>query len=113
MRKYNTQNSKKAKRKKWKRMFLSKTFRIVLICLTLFFFSVYIVKKSSMATRGYKISELKQRIDKLENENERIQVKIARKKSLKSITKRLDEDQYRPIQNLEYNSLEGTAVAQK
>ncbi|PSO44639.1 MAG: hypothetical protein BRC22_02280 [Parcubacteria group bacterium QH_9_35_7] len=73
MRKYNTQNSKKAKRKKWKRMFLSKTFRIVLICLTLFFFSVYIVKKSSMATRGYKISELKQRIDKLENENERIQ----------------------------------------
>jgi len=66
-----------------------------------------------MATRGYKISELKQRIDKLENENERIQVKIARKKSLRSITKRLDEDQYRSIQNLEYNSLEGTAVAQK
>lgn len=113
MRKYSTQNSKKAKRLKWKRMFLSKTFRIILICLTLFFFTVYIVKKSSMATRGYKIAELKQKINKLEDKKERIQVKIARKKSLKSITQRIDRDEYVPVRNIEYNSLEGTAVAQK
>lgn len=113
MREYSTKNSRKAKRKRWKRFFLGTTFRLILIGLILLFSTMYIIETSSIAASGYKISSLKQKIEKLENKNQRLKVKIARKSSINSITDRIDQEEYVPIKNAEYISLEGTSVVKK
>ncbi|MFB6225814.1 MAG: hypothetical protein ABEJ02_00505 [Candidatus Paceibacteria bacterium] len=113
MRKYSTKNSKKAERIRWKRMFLSSTFRVVLIVLLLLFTTIYIVETSSTATSGYQISQLKQKIEKLENKNERLDVRIAQKRSLRNVTKRIDKEEFVPIKNIDYGTLQGTAVVKK
>lgn len=113
MRKYSTKNSKKAERIRWKRMLLSSTSRVALIALLLLFTTIYIVETSSTATSGYQISQLKQKIETLENENEMLDVKIAQKRSLRNVTERVDKDEFVPVKNVEYGTLQGTAVVKK
>lgn len=113
MRKYSTKNSPKAKRMKWKKMFLSTSFRVVLMVLIVLFGIVYLIKMNSVSTSGYKISKLNKKIDKLESQNRQIKVKIAQKKSLQNITKRVQKYNFVPANNLAYIETKDKAIVKK
>lgn len=113
MRKYSTKKSKKAKRTALKKMTMSATFRICLIAIIALFGVLYLIETSTVSTRGYKISNLKEKVKKLEQENRRLEVKIAEHRSMKSILARLDKDEFVKARNINYVETVGTAVARK
>jgi cell division protein FtsL len=114
MRKYSTKNSKKAKRLKWKKMFLSTTFRVVLLALIAAFGIIYLIEMNSISTSGYQISKLKNKINKLETKNRQLRVKIAQKKSLQSITKRVKKYDFIQADKIAYiETKDNKAIAKK
>lgn len=113
MRQYSTKNSKKAKRLKWKKMFLSTTFRVMLILVIAFFGVLYLVKVNSVSTSGYKISKLKSKINKLESKNRQLRVKIAQKRSLQNVTKRIEKLDFVKANKITYIKDKEKAIVKK
>jgi cell division protein FtsL len=96
-----------------KHLIFSTTFKISLIVFAMIFAVMYLIQVSSVSTKGYEISDLEGQIQELQQENQKLDYKIATYRSMKSIQERLQNTEMVPVNNVEYVTLVGTAVALK
>ncbi len=101
------------KKQKLTHFMVSASFRFGLIMFIGAFGFLYIWQINSVSTKGYEISDLEQQIKQLEQENRKIDVHIAEYSSMQSIQARLANADLVPVDNVEYITLVGTAVAQR
>jgi len=105
------QKTLREKKKAVKRWLLSTTCRALLIVLVTVFGVMYLMQTSSVSTKGYEISDLEGQLRGLEEENQRLEFKIATQRSMKSIQQRLQGTELVAANDVEYVTLVGTAVA--
>ena len=105
-----TMRQKKISEKRW---LMSKTTRVVLIFGIFLFSFLYLGQMNSVSTKGYAISDLEKEINNLEQENERLQFKIAKLGSLQNIQERMGGLQMVSVDNVEYLRMPGNFMALK
>lgn len=101
------------KRKSLQRMFVSTTFRTVLLGVILLFGMLYLFKINTVSAQGFVISDLETRIVELERENKKLDVQIASYRSVQSIESRLNGVGLVSAGELQYVSSVGTSVARR
>lgn len=112
MTKYKNKNqTMRQKRMAVRQLFLSTSFRAVLLTVIALFGVLYVVQTSSASTKGYEIRDLEGQIQSLEHETQRLEFEIATNRSMQSIQTRLAMMNMVPADNIEYATLVGSAVA--
>jgi hypothetical protein len=112
MTKYKNKNqTMRQKRMAVKQLFLSVSFRAVLLVIIAGFGILYVVQTSSASTKGYEIRDLEGQIQSLEYETQRLEFEIATNRSMKSIQQRLASLNMVVADDIEYATLVGSAVA--
>ena len=102
------------KRQAVRQWLLGTTFRAVLLTVVLVFGFMYVVKTSSLSTKGYEINDLEKQIQVLEQGNQRLGLEIASHRSMNSIQNRLASlNMVEAGGNVEYVTLSGSAVAMR
>jgi len=102
------------KRQAIRKWLFSTTFRALMLVLVLGGGFMYVVKTSSLSTKGYEINDLEQQLELLEQENQRLELQIASYRSMNSIQNRLVSlNMVEAGGNVEYISLAGSAVAMR
>ena len=99
------------KRTALKNLMLNTMFRATLLVTVCLFGVMYLFQTSSLSTKGYTISELERQVQKLEQENRRLEVNISEHRSIASVMQRLEEKDFVNTEVLTYVSDFGTAVA--
>lgn len=83
---------------------------IILLCLTSLF---YLAQANTIATKGYEIRELEEKLATLKEKNKKLELKAAELQSVKNIEEGVKHLNMVPIDKVIYLSGEGTAVAMK
>lgn len=96
-----------------KRLFLSNVFRVCLSVFIVVFGVLYVINLSTMSTKGYDITDLQKKIISLERENQKLEIKIAKNSSMRSIQEKLDNMDMVVAENIEYATIMGTVVARR
>ena len=110
----NNHQTLRQKRQAVRQWLLGTTFRAVLLTVVLMFGFMYVVKTSSLSTKGYEISDLERQIQILEQSNQRLELEIASHRSMNSIQRRLASlNMVGAGGNVEYITLSGSAVAMR
>ena len=110
----NNHQTLRQKRQAVRQWLLGTTFRAVLLTVVLMFGFMYVVKTSSLSTKGYEISDLERQIQILEQSNQRLELEIASHRSMNSIQRRLASlNMVEAGGNVEYITLSGSAVAMR
>jgi cell division protein YceG involved in septum cleavage len=89
----------------------SRTTRVSLLAVILFFGIAYIVNTTSSATSGYQMHELEKQKLSLETEVQKLQVEIADRSSMSSISSRLAKLNMVEASNIKYLIVKNTPVA--
>lgn len=71
------------------------------------------MKTSSVSTKGYEINDLKNKIQELEYENQRLDFEIANYRSMRSIQERLKDMNLVVATDVKYVNLTGSAMAMR
>ncbi|MBU0661386.1 hypothetical protein KKG22_04395 [Patescibacteria group bacterium] len=96
-----------------KRLFVSTTFRVILLGAMIFVLVLDVMQTSVVSTKGYDISLYERKIEQLEHEHRRLQVQIAEYRSMKSIQERLASLELVSADMPEYVILVGSTVASR
>ena len=100
-----THQTLRQKREKRQRIFLSSSFRYILIVMIILFSVLYFAKSSALATRGYDIGDLENKIESLQQDNQKIEFEIANYRSIRSIENRLARLGMVEADNIEYANM--------
>jgi len=101
------------KRNRLRSLFVSNALRATLAtCIVLFSF-LYVLQTNAVSTKGYAISDLESNLVVLERENRRLEVEIAKNKSMQSIQDRLVDKDLVAVNSVDYIDSAGSAVAQR
>ena len=103
----------KEKRQAVKRWLFGTSSRVALILCIVVFGVMYLMKTSTLATKGYAISDLQKQMNELEQENERVQVRIAQYGSMANIEERLKSMSLVAVDQVEYISPPQSVVARR
>jgi len=99
------------KRERVHNIIVSKTFRISLIVLIVAFGFMYVCQTNSVSAKGYQISDLEKKVQKLQLETRKLDAEIAQHKSMQSIQERLKQTDLVAITSVDYMTVQGNAVA--
>lgn len=106
-------SSKREIKMQWRKKFFNSSVSIGIFCIGIIFGVMYIVQTSSISAKGYEMSDLEDQITSLEQENQKLEFKIASNKSMKSIQNRLAGTELVVADSYQYGSLVGTAMAMR
>ncbi len=101
------------KRNAVKQLFISTGFRVGLLVCAVVLLVLDVVQVSAISTKGYDISDYQRQIQELEREHERIQLEIAKHRSMKSIEERIKRLQLVDAEQPQFTRLTDTAVARR
>jgi len=101
------------KQEKIRRIIVSNSFRAVLLVFMVVFGFLYVWQTNTVSTKGYIMSDLEKSIRTLENETQRLEVDIAKNKSMQSIQGRLSQTDLIAFSNVDYVTVVGSAVAKR
>ncbi|MBD3311493.1 MAG: hypothetical protein GF349_03285 [Candidatus Magasanikbacteria bacterium] len=96
-----------------KNWFLGKTFRVSLIALVIVLGVLFLGKISSVSTKGFAISDLEEKKSELERETGKLEVEIAKYRSMKSIQERLAQIEMVESGEMEYVVSVGSEFARR
>lgn len=113
MTKFGQEKTLREKRQAVKRWFFGTSSRIALVACILVFGIMYLMKTSTLATKGYAITDLQKQMNELERENERLQVRIAELGSMTNIEDRLKSMSLVAVDHVEYISPPQSIVARR
>ena len=74
---------------------------------------MFVIQISSVSTKGFEISNIEKKVQKLERENRKLEVHIAEYRSMKSIQTRLDGMDMVVADNIHYFTPMDNAVARR
>lgn len=83
---------------------------IILLCLISLF---YLTQANQIATKGYEIKDLEDRLDNLKEENRGLELRAAELQSVRNVEEGVKKLNMVPLQKVVYISSEGTVVALK
>ncbi|OIO18669.1 MAG: hypothetical protein AUJ23_03220 [Candidatus Magasanikbacteria bacterium CG1_02_32_51] len=93
------------------KLFLSTSFRISVGIFILIFGVLYILRTTSVSTKGYIISELEREVATLEYENRKMDVEVAKLKSMQSLQDRISKTDLVSVVDVDYlNILDGSVA---
>ena len=93
------------------KLFLSASFRISVGIFILIFGVLYILKTTSVSTKGYTISDLERQVATLEYENRKMDVEVAKLKSMQSLQDRISKTDLVSVVDVDYlNILDGSVA---
>ncbi len=101
------------KRQKLHRLILSASFRAGLVVFILVFGFLFIWQTNSVSTKGYSMSDLEGQVKVLEQENRKLEVKIAENTSMQNIQNRITNSGLVVVDKIEYMSMVGSVVVQR
>lgn len=95
------------------RGFISKTWRLMLVgCASLLGF-LYLIQTSTLATKGYDITDLQRQVRGLEQDTQNLDWQIAEYQSMGSIQERLKQLDLVAVNDAKYVSGAGAVVAKR
>lgn len=97
----------------FQRWLLSSSCHVLLLTVVIFIGLLFVWQTSSASTKGYTINDLEKQLRTLEQENQKLEFEIAKRRSLRSIIERLPQTGLVAMDNARYATLKGTAVALK
>ena len=83
---------------------------IILLCLVSLF---YLTQANQIATTGYEIKDLEDKLNKLTEENHKLELRAAELQSVRNVEEGVKKLNMVPLQKVIYVSSEGTTVALK
>jgi cell division protein FtsL len=89
----------------------SKKSLFLLVALIIIFSFFYLWQINSLATKGYKVKELEDRVSELRETNKKLELQITELRSSDRITKEVENLQMVQVARVEYLRPDGTAVA--
>ena len=89
------------------------SFRIGMLVLTGVLMTCHVLKMSSVSTQGYQITKLQQEIQSLEQENQLVDIDIARLSSMNHIEEKVKDMQFVPIEKPVFVTVHGADVAKR
>lgn len=92
---------------------LGRSCRLCLLVVLGVFSVLYIIETNAVSTKGFAISDLERKIETLEQEQQRLNVEIAKSRSMKSVEERLQKMNMVAAADVQYVSVVGTAVARR
>lgn len=95
---------------KW---FIGTSFRVSLVGFIAVFGLLYLVQTNTVSTKGFEIADLQKTIRTLEHDTTRLEVEIAKHRSMSSIQERLQGSDLVAVGNVQYVTAVGTAVARR
>ncbi|MFA7244982.1 MAG: hypothetical protein WC070_02230 [Candidatus Magasanikbacteria bacterium] len=95
------------------KLFFSTSFRISLFAFILVFGVLYILKTTSVSTKGYVISDLEKQVANLEYENRKMDVQVAKYKSMQNLQARISETDLVIVSNVAYLDIFDSSVAKR
>lgn len=95
------------------KLFLSTSFRLSLFTFILVFGVLYILKTTSVSTKGYVISDLEKQVATLEYENRKMDVQVAKYKSMQNLQARISDTDLVIVSNVEYLDIFESSVAKR
>ena len=105
-----TMREKKIAIQKW---FFSTSCRVTMIGMIILFGVLFVVKVSSVSTKGFEISDLEKSVQELERDNQKLNVKIAEHRSMSSIQERLLNMNMVVASDVDYVTPIGNAVVKR
>jgi hypothetical protein len=103
----------KDRRESIRRIFLSRTFRVVLSVMMFVVGILYMWQVNTVSAKGYVISDYEKKLTVLERETRSLEVEIARHTSMPTLQTRLLEEEFEPVSGAFYASLPSDAVAKR
>jgi len=93
------------------KLLFSTSFRVSVGIFVLIFGVLYILKTTSVSTKGYMISDLEKQVATLEYENRKMDVEVAKLKSMQSLQERIASTDLVAVANVDYlNVLDGSVA---
>ena len=93
------------------KLLFSTSFRVSVGIFVLIFGVLYILKTTSVSTKGYMISDLEKQVATLEYENRKMDVEVAKLKSMQSLQDRIASTDLVVVANVDYlNILDGSVA---
>ncbi|MFA7314451.1 MAG: hypothetical protein WC025_00785 [Candidatus Magasanikbacteria bacterium] len=93
------------------KLLFSTSFRVSVGIFILIFGVLYILKTTSVSTKGYMISDLERQVANLEYENRKMDVTVAKLKSMQSLQERISNTDLVAVANVDYlNILDGSVA---
>lgn len=99
------------KRDAIKRVMISTSFRAGLLVTAIALLVLDVVQVSAVSTKGYDISDYKRDIRQLEQENEKLDVSIARYRSMQSIQERMQALELEDVGTPQFVQVNDSSVA--
>lgn len=95
------------------KLLFSTSFRMSVGIFVLVFGVLYILKTTSVSTKGYIISDLEKQVATLEYENRKMDVEVAKLKSMQSLQERIASTDLVAVANVDYLNVLDGAVARR
>ncbi|MDD2656962.1 MAG: FtsL-like putative cell division protein [Patescibacteria group bacterium] len=95
------------------KLLFSTSFRVSVGIFVLVFGVLYILQTTSVSTKGYMISDLERQVAKLEYENRKMDVQIAKLKSMQNLQDRIAKTDLVYVTNVDYLQVLDGAVARR
>ena len=99
------------KKQAWQMLWLSASFRFVLVFFVGFFGVLYVMQTSDLSAKGYEIGDLQKQLTVLNQDNQKLEYEIANQQSMKNLEQRVKKMNLVVAENIEYATVLSNEVA--